>query len=190
MAEIMLVSEEYIASHLPDRSTQDIAKLQRRVNDLVADYLRTSFEVSEYTDRLDSKSILVLPNLPIVSVLQMTDLGPSAVTFTENSNYFVYPDHIYIPGRIPGNKDIEVVYQAGLDHVDPLVEVVAEDLVLFWSFKEGKCDELFLRQESMEDRSYVTKAINEESILSRLADHRYKPLRIKSSRGQVRIGVI
>lgn len=190
MAEIFLVSEAYIMSQLPDRSGDDITKLRKRVNDLIADYLRTSFEVLPYTEVLDSKEILVPQHVPIVSVTSLIDLSTLEEVFAEDVDYFVYPDYVYIPGRLSGNKDIQITYTAGLSSVKPLMEVVAEDIVLFWSFKEGKKDELFFAREDMEDRSYLTRVIREEAILARLRQYQYRPSGRTNPRRLVRIGVI
>lgn len=186
---VKLVSIDYIAKHFPDLDNNELSVLQSRVGRLVADYLHTSLEEKVYTEVYDSKVTLIPYHLPIISVTSIEDRSSANTIFEEDTNYYVYNNYIQIPGRTSGSKDLRLTYIAGLQSSSPKMEIVAEDIIRFWAFKEGKLDELFLQQENMEDRSYTTKDITEATILTRLRSERYHPLK-DLAKGIVRIGVI
>jgi hypothetical protein len=185
---INLVSEDYIATYFPDRSTSEIQSIQSRANGLIADYLRTTLGPASFTDIHDYKLTVIPYHLPIVSVESIAVVNSSELLI-ENSNYFVYPTYIYLPNANQTVNGLRIVYTAGLEQANPMMELVAEDLIRFWAFKDGKSEELFYLKEEMEDRGYTNREISELTILSRLKSQRYKPFGSRIG-GTVNIGVI
>lgn len=189
-----LVSTSFVASYFPDRSNDDLSVIQSRVTNLIAEYLRTSFQSVTYQETCNTLTNLVPSHLPIIAVTQIDDLtlesdDPDRI-LTADTDYYIYSDHINFPSRTPGTKDILVSYSAGMLDIPTMASIVAEDLVRYWAFKEGKVDELFFKSENMEDRSYTNRDMSEKKILSKLAEYRYTPLGSGNKARRVRIGVI
>ena len=189
-----IITTEFIKTYFPDRSESDLILIQSRVTSLIAEYLRTSFQVTTYKDTYNTLYNVVTQHLPITEVTQIEDLtldqDDSGRVLTPGTDYIVYPECINFPSRTAGTKDISISYSAGLTEFPVMVSIVAEDLVRYWAFKEGKVDELFFKSEDMEDRSYINRDNSEKKILSKLAEYRYSPLGSANRSRLVRIGVI
>ncbi len=186
-----LVSTGFIANKMPNASSDRVLEIQSRVSKVIEEYLNTNLDVTTYIDEIyDSKTVMILNHMPIVSVESIIDLRADNNLLVEGTDYYVYPGQISIPNRYSAKKDLKISYTAGLQTIPQDVYIVAEELVSYWAFKEDRQEELFYETEAMEDRSYKSRKLSEETILSKLSKYRqpYGPSRV--SRQKIYIGVI
>ncbi len=185
---ITLLKDSEILSLYPKLDPVGIEEIRNSITGLILEYCNTTFEPIDYTDeKYDSSSEIIPEHRPIISVSQITDTG---ILLTENIDYYVYPNRIFLENPSYLRKGIVISYKAGFPKVPEIVYIVARELLNYRHFKETQGAQLFYKSQTFEEREYqVNEDLDEQKILSKLS-HLVQPLTISKSGSRIRIGII
>lgn len=174
---IKYLAIEQIEEAYPDLTLERHLNIGESIDRLIDEYLNTSFEPKQHSERLYSESYVRPTYVPIISVESLSDNGTDLI---EDSDYFVYKTHIKLVAPSGYNNGLDISYTYGYESVPEMVKTVAEQILWFRALNKNPQ----IAKETFEEYSY--EMANNPSLVKLLRQLR----KYKNTGLRLRVGVM